>query len=120
MNDPFIIGGVTLTSRLFIGTGKYGADSLIPSVAEASGAVIARELERTRSQSLQSLETCTLLVGAIARVDDWAIDLIGDQLHRAAAGVADDDAIGAHGIQPGEDVVLAALPDVAAVEQLFG
>lgn len=28
MNDPFIIGGVTLTSRLFIGTGKYGADSL--------------------------------------------------------------------------------------------
>lgn len=38
MNDPFIIGGVTLTSRLFIGTGKYGADSLIPSVAEMPAA----------------------------------------------------------------------------------
>lgn len=35
-------------------------------VAEVSGAVMARELERTRSQSLQSLETCTLLIGAIA------------------------------------------------------
>ena len=26
-NDPFILGGVTLASRLFLGTGKYGADS---------------------------------------------------------------------------------------------
>ena len=44
-----------------------GKDELVDRVvAEASGAVIARELERTRSQSLQSLETCTLLVGAIA------------------------------------------------------
>lgn len=39
-NDPFIIGGETLHSRLFIGTGKYGADSLIPAVAEASGAEV--------------------------------------------------------------------------------
>ena len=35
-------------------------------VAEVSSGVMARELERTRSQSLQSLETCTLLIGAIA------------------------------------------------------
>ena len=40
MNDPFVLGGVTLRSRLFIGTGKYGADSLIPAVAEASGAEV--------------------------------------------------------------------------------
>jgi thiazole synthase len=38
--DPFLIGGVALESRLFIGTGKYGADSLIPSVAAASGAQV--------------------------------------------------------------------------------
>lgn len=38
--DPFIIGGKSLNSRLFIGTGKYGADSVIPEVAEASGAEV--------------------------------------------------------------------------------
>ena len=50
-NDPFILGGVTLTSRLFIGTGKYGADSLIPAVAEASGAeVITVAMRRVGKQ----------------------------------------------------------------------
>lgn len=49
-NDPFIIGGESLSSRLFIGTGKYGADSLIPAVAEASGAeVITVALRRVDS-----------------------------------------------------------------------
>ena len=38
--DPFIIGGKTLNSRLFIGTGKYGSDSVIPGVAEASGSEV--------------------------------------------------------------------------------
>ncbi|MEG2171677.1 MAG: thiazole synthase [Desulfovibrionaceae bacterium] len=50
VNDPFIIGGESLSSRLFIGTGKYGADSLIPAVAEASGAeVITVALRRVDS-----------------------------------------------------------------------
>ena len=50
-NDPFILGGVTLASRLFIGTGKYGADSLIPAVAEASGAeVITVAMRRVGKQ----------------------------------------------------------------------
>lgn len=40
MDDPLVLGGVSLKSRLFIGTGKYGADSLIPAVAEASGAEV--------------------------------------------------------------------------------
>ena len=40
MNDPFVVGGVTLKSRLFIGTGKYSSDSLIPAVAEACGAEV--------------------------------------------------------------------------------
>ena len=39
-DDPLVIGGVTLKSRLFIGTGKYGDDALIPRVAEASGAEV--------------------------------------------------------------------------------
>ena len=39
-NDPFVLGGISLSSRLFIGTGKYGADSLIPAVAEASGSQV--------------------------------------------------------------------------------
>ncbi len=40
MTDEFIIGGVTLRSRLFIGTGKYRSDELIPAVCEASGAEV--------------------------------------------------------------------------------
>ena len=39
-NDPFVLGGINLGSRLFIGTGKYGADGLIPAVAQASGAEV--------------------------------------------------------------------------------
>ena len=35
MDDLFEIGGEKLTSRLFIGTGKYRSDDLIPKVAEA-------------------------------------------------------------------------------------
>ena len=43
-----------------------GSDEVIDRlVAEASSAIMTRELERTQSQSLASLETCTLLIGAI-------------------------------------------------------
>ena len=54
-NDPFVLGGISLSSRLFIGTGKYGADSLIPAVAEASGSqvitVAMRRVDRPGSQN---------------------------------------------------------------------
>ncbi len=41
------LGGEQLTSRLFIGTGKYGADGLIPAVCEASASnVITVALRR--------------------------------------------------------------------------
>ncbi|MDE5832782.1 MAG: thiazole synthase [Desulfovibrio sp.] len=40
MEDPLIIGGEQLSSRLFIGTGKLGDDALIPRIAEASGAQV--------------------------------------------------------------------------------
>ena len=40
MDDPFIVGGQALNSRLFIGTGKFGDDAIIPEVAAASGAEV--------------------------------------------------------------------------------
>lgn len=38
--DPLEIGGSQLTSRLFVGTGKYATDSLIPEVLRASGSQV--------------------------------------------------------------------------------
>ncbi|MDO5537346.1 MAG: thiazole synthase [Desulfovibrionaceae bacterium] len=40
MNDFFEIGGVQLKSRLFVGTGKYRSDDLIPAVCAASGSEV--------------------------------------------------------------------------------
>ena len=40
LRDPLVIGGVELSSRLFIGTGKYGDDALIPAVCESSGSQV--------------------------------------------------------------------------------
>ncbi len=37
MNDPFLIAGVEIKSRLFIGTGKFTSYHLIPKVIEESG-----------------------------------------------------------------------------------
>ncbi|WP_238654757.1 thiazole synthase [Paenibacillus piscarius] len=52
MQDPFIIGGVTLSSRLFIGTGKYSRNTLIPEVIARSGSeVITVALRRVDPQS---------------------------------------------------------------------
>lgn len=39
-SDALRIGSVSLTSRLFIGTGKYGSDAIIPDVIAASGAEV--------------------------------------------------------------------------------
>lgn len=50
--DTFEIGGRTLTSRLFTGTGKYGDDGVIPDVCEASGSeVITVALRRVDLES---------------------------------------------------------------------
>jgi thiazole synthase len=40
MEDQLIIGGKEIKSRLFLGTGKFGDDHLIPKCIEASGAQI--------------------------------------------------------------------------------
>lgn len=51
-DDSFEIGGRKLTSRLFTGTGKYGDESLIPGVCEASGSnVITVALRRVDFES---------------------------------------------------------------------
>lgn len=50
--DFFEIGGLKLESRLFTGTGKYGDDSIIPGVCEASGSqVITVALRRVDLES---------------------------------------------------------------------
>ncbi len=54
VDDKLIIGGVSLNSRLFVGTGKYSSDSLIPGVLEKSGAqVITVALRRIDFDSEQ-------------------------------------------------------------------
>ena len=40
MDDALIIGGRELRSRLFLGTGKFGEDALIPNCIAASGAQV--------------------------------------------------------------------------------
>ena len=40
MNDKLIIGGQELSSRLFVGTGKFHANSIIPQVIRSSGAQV--------------------------------------------------------------------------------
>lgn len=40
MDDKLVIGGVSLESRLFIGTGKYRDEAVIPDVVEACGAQV--------------------------------------------------------------------------------
>ena len=39
-NDKLVIGGTELTSRLFIGTGKFANNKIIPEVIEKSGAQV--------------------------------------------------------------------------------
>lgn len=41
MEDKFIIGGKELSSRLFIGTGKFASNKIIPQVIKSSGAQVA-------------------------------------------------------------------------------
>ncbi|GAE86882.1 thiazole biosynthesis protein ThiG [Acetivibrio straminisolvens JCM 21531] len=40
MDDKLIIGGREITSRLFIGTGKFSANRIIPDVVRMSGAQV--------------------------------------------------------------------------------
>ena len=52
MNDKLVIGGKELASRLFVGTGKYANDAVIPQILEKSGAqVITVALRRINFDS---------------------------------------------------------------------
>ena len=54
-SDLLSLGGRKLKSRLFIGTGKYGNDAIIPDVAKASGAeVITVALRRVDIKNPQN------------------------------------------------------------------
>ncbi|MEC0167599.1 thiazole synthase [Paenibacillus graminis] len=56
MLDPFVIGGMTLSSRLFIGTGKYSRNTLIPEVVASSGSqVITVALRRVDPESRDNI-----------------------------------------------------------------
>ncbi|KWX71209.1 thiazole synthase [Paenibacillus jilunlii] len=56
MLDPFVIGGITLSSRLFIGTGKYSRNTLIPEVVASSGSqVITVALRRIDPESRDNI-----------------------------------------------------------------
>ncbi|MBW4082320.1 thiazole synthase [Paenibacillus sp. S150] len=56
MLDPFVIGGVSLSSRLFIGTGKYSRNALIPEVIASSGSqVITVALRRVDPESQDNI-----------------------------------------------------------------
>lgn len=66
MLDPLTIGGVALESRLFVGTGKFGDDALIPEVCEASGAqvitVALRRVERGQKGIMSHIPACMRLL----------------------------------------------------------
>ena len=56
MSDPFVLGGISLSSRLFIGTGKYSRNTLIPEVVAASGSqVITVALRRVDPESRDNI-----------------------------------------------------------------
>lgn len=58
MQDPFVIGGLTLSSRLFIGTGKYSRNTLIPEVIARSGSqVITVALRRVDPENQDNIVT---------------------------------------------------------------
>lgn len=52
MSDRLILGGTAIDSRLFLGTGKYPSDALIPAIVERSGCqVITVALRRVNFES---------------------------------------------------------------------
>ena len=109
-NDPFVLGGISLSSRLFIGTGKYGADSLEVAYArvDAERAAYAAQLE---AQGITG-ETAADLMSAwdaakgIAAVNMAAgIGAAADEARLLAAqlGVSLDHAIGLMGLKAKAD-----------------
>ena len=56
IKDKLIIGGIELESRLFVGTGKYASDALIPEILQSSGAqVITVALRRMDFEASDNL-----------------------------------------------------------------
>jgi len=51
MSDELRIGGKTVASRLFLGSGKYSSNALIPALVEASGAQVVTVAVRRVDQT---------------------------------------------------------------------
>ena len=89
-DDALVIGGKRLRSRLFLGTGKYGRDELIPSCIEAAGVDVVTvamrrvDFSEPRGNIVQLIpRTCTLMPNTSgARTADEAVRLA--RLGRAA------------------------------------
>ncbi len=68
MTDTLKIGDIDLTSRLFLGTGKYADDTMIPSIIKASGVQVVTvalrrvEFDRPEHNMLQYIpKDCVLM-----------------------------------------------------------
>lgn len=80
-NDDLVIGGVSLSNRLFVGSGKYSCDALIPDLVAASGARVVTvalrrvDLNAKRENILSFIpEHCVLLPNTSgARTADEAV-----------------------------------------------
>ena len=89
-NDELVIGGKTLTSRIFVGTGKYPDNRLIPAVVKAANAQVVTVALRRIDFSVEEEnlvqyvpEDCVLLPNTSgARTADEAIRIA--RLSRAA------------------------------------
>ena len=89
--DVFMIGGEALSSRLFIGTGKYGADSLIPAVCEASGAQVINVAMTPKNAvfSKQIWRTAADCARTAGRADSRAFDPRLARCFRALSSTAE-------------------------------
>lgn len=120
-DDTLTIGGTALTERLFIGSGKYSSDAIIPSLLTASGAqVITVALRRVdfSSKSRNILEyiprSCVLMPNTSgARTADEAV-----RIARLARASGCGDWIKIEVIQDGRNLLPDNFETVRATEIL--
>ena len=90
--DQLTIGGCEVNSRLFLGTGKYSADRIIPSVVAAAGlsrhtsswrkapplsTAMARICSRSRLPAMSPARVPPLAQGSTLREAALALGVIG-------------------------------------------
>ena len=80
--DPLIVAGVTLRSRLFLGTGKYTSDESMLAAIEASGWTLS-ELDDMRNEA-------AAVVTNLSFIDEseWELDSLQDLRKEAESTAA--------------------------------